>query len=113
MDSFIRHKIEDNNIEKSYVGFKVRGSIYYLQGGVVDEGKNDPRPLYKANKEVLAKAFGSGNCSEITSDTNYDYYSCSNDSLSALAYSYGTVSSWTTRFFCAVRGVGDSYCQGH
>jgi hypothetical protein len=109
-DAFIRHKVENNTISQSYVGFKVGGTIYYLRGGAGDEGKTDPRPIYKANKDELDKAFGASNCTEYTTTANYDYYRCSNGSLSAIASSDGAMSAWGDSFRCYVYFDGYSNC---
>ena len=112
-DFFIRHKIENYTISQSYVGFKVGGKIYYLRGGAGDEGITDPRPIYKANKNELDKAFGSGNCNENTSNDTFDYYRCSNGSLSAFAHSGGIVNAWVDGFHCYVNVSGNSICSGY
>jgi hypothetical protein len=109
-NTFIRHKMNGNNIEKSYVGFKVGGTIYYLRGGAGDEGRNDSRPIYKDNKDELDKAFGSTNCIE-TNYTNYSYYRCSNDYVSSFVGSSGNVYATGANFECVVDVGGSSGCS--
>jgi hypothetical protein len=110
-DTFIRHKVDSNNIiVESYVGFKLGGKIYYLRGGAGDEGRNDSRPIYKDNKDELDKAFGSTNCIE-TNYTNYSYYRCSNDYVSSFVGSSGNVYATGANFECVVDVGGSSGCS--
>ena len=108
---FIRHKVENNTITESYLGFEAVEKIFYLRGGAGDEGKNASRPIYTANKDELDKIFGSINCTEYTINSGFDYYQCSNDIMTALVRSSGTVRAWNDNFHCFVFNSGYSNCD--
>ena len=108
---FIRHKVENNIIIESDIGFKIGEAIYYLKGGVKNEGKTDPRPIYKANKDVLDEAFGASNCTEYYY-SSYDLYECSKSSFIARASSNGSLDVGKSSARCAFVGAStrDSGC---
>ena len=112
-DFFLRHIIENNKISKSFVGFKIGETIYYLRGCVF-EGKAESRPIYTANKKILDKTFGSSNCSETSSNsynTNYDYYRCTKGSMTGYASSRGSVDISVGNNYCDVDANSFSQCH--
>ena len=63
---FFMHKVADEIITQSYIGFILNENVYYLRGG--DNGSN-----FENNKAILQTAFGEANCFE-----NTGFYACEN-----------------------------------
>ena len=97
-DFFIRHKIENDVITESYVGFVRNGTTYYLKGG--DNGTS-----YSTNVGTLTTAFGIGNCTDYSSS-----FQCGSSGLGAGAYDYGSVGANAGDLNCYVDDSGESSC---
>ena len=103
---FLRHKLTNNIITESYVGFVLNNQDYYLKGG-------DGGDSYETNKETLLSAFGSSNCQVDRScglGEDCQYTECTMSTLSARAYSNGRVYASTGGRECCVYGGGSSHC---
>ena len=113
-DFFIRHRIENDLVSESYVGFILNNNVYYLRGAgatynTQTSSYNNDSPYYESNKATLINAFGSSNCSEYV-DGDYKSYSCSSSGLSASANSFGYVHAGDDDAGCYVSDAGSSYC---
>lgn len=109
---FLRHTISGDTILESFVGFVVEGEVYYVQGGIPEEGSY---PVFEANKAILQEAFGSENCSEwIRDDGKYKNITCSNTERGAFAASDGYICASeidSVTCECYVHGGGDASCN--
>lgn len=114
---FLKHKLSNNIVTESYLGFVVTNAMaesnpgmtagtYYLRGGV-DEYMDSNKPFYNANKETLFSAFGSSNCTASTTTT-----SCEVPGLHAAAATFdGNIAAYVDdNNICFVNG-GNSYCS--
>ena len=112
---FLKHKISNNIVVESYIGFVVTEDLaqnnpgmtagtYYLRGGI-PEMVSSEKPIYDENKATLLSAFGSSNCTEGSSDIG-----CSVPDLNAAAATIGNIATYTNdNTICFVNG-GVAYC---
>ena len=125
---FLKHKIENNVVTESYVGFIITEEMannnpgmtagtYAIRG--LDTHDNDDNckpeyydsvndkcinPYYEANKEVLLTAFGSSYCTESSS-----LFSCNASNFNVDDYLNGYVNSSYQSYDCDVDYNGASY----
>ena len=108
---YLKHTIVNDIVTESYVEFVVtptmaqansgmKAGTYYLKGG-------DNGAAYTTNKATLTTAFGSGNCTDNSSD-----FACSVSGLRAYAYSDGGVrAAVVAGAACSVGIDGASTCR--
>ena len=100
--SFLRHKIVNNQVAESVVGFVYNSNVYYNLDSI----------YYEQNKATLLSAFGSNNCTEDFSGSNPHEYDCtiSGTNIHARAYSYGDVDAYNSNWCCYVEADNSSKC---
>ena len=119
---FLRHKISNDIVTESYVGFKITSEMaaanpgmvpgtYYLRGGAGNESSSEEKPIYEANKEIIKEAFGYSTDSTRCIETS-TYFSCALDSLFASISKEGGAGSGDPVWGCYIFGEGNSYCGG-
>ena len=65
--TFLRHKIQNDIIISSQVGFLLNNIVLYLQGGINENDLSNPK-VYESNKEIIIKEFNRSNCEIDSSD---------------------------------------------
>ena len=101
---FLRHKLANNVVSESYVGFVINSQDYYLKGG-------DGGASYATNKSTLLSAFGSSNCQVDASCGEVCQYTyCSLSGLHAVARSDGYVDANVGSDGCSVSDDSSSRC---
>ena len=109
---FLRHKIKNNVISESYVGFVLNGQDYYLRGAgaTCSSGNNyyGDSPYYETNKETLLSAFGNSNCDV---DDSFPCVECTLSGLSLYADPFGKVGASIDDCGCNINPDGSSACS--
>ena len=106
---FLKHKLENNIITETYVGFVYNNNDYYLHGIAPDDFSISP--YYEENSYILANVFRS-NCREYPACAGSCYYTEGSDAgITAVAFSHGTVNATDGEFTCYHGDDGGySYC---
>ena len=108
---YLKHKVTNNIVTKSYVCFNVTAAMvttyggmtageYCLEGGV-------GTTAYTRNRNTLTKAFGPSHCIDFTNT-----YNCSVSELQSNADNTGYVIAALGTNYCDVHADGDSDCNG-
>ena len=99
---FSKVVLNNNIINKLYVGFLYKDNVYFIQGGGQTYNEeastyNPDTPYYEKNKATLKNAFGESNCNEDTRD-GITYYFCKDliEKVSAQASNAGVVHATNT-----------------
>ena len=99
--AFLRHRVKNNIIKETYLGFVYNNNIYYLRGAKVNGGTN---PYFTDNINVLINAFGAANCS-----VDYNSYCVCTDQATGLTVN--TISDGHNSVnLCHTSGDGTSRC---
>ncbi|MBQ6497601.1 MAG: hypothetical protein IJI58_02670 [Bacilli bacterium] len=98
---FLRHKITNNQVESTEVGFIYENNEYYLTGGI-NEAAEENRPIFSANNVVITGLGGSCNTSRCTLSKN---------GFVAYATLQGQAYAYNDEWRCDVAVDGSSYCQ--
>ena len=117
---FLKHKMIDDKIGESYVGFIYKGKDYYLRGfgAVLDEEETRNKgynvfssfsPFYDSNKIILDNIFGEDGCWE-NSYVNGIKYTCLSDIIDVNVYNDGTVCVFSGDGVCCIYSNGSSEC---
>ena len=120
---FLRHKISNDIVTESYVGFMITSEMaaanpgmvagtYYLRGGEEDESSSEEKPIFEANKEIIKEAFGYSNNPSRCQEQS-DYFNCSVSGLFAYTTSSVSVESGDLAWTCYVSREGKSYCGAY
>ena len=117
LPAVLAHIIKDGVISESYIAFEMNNKVYYLRGGVSENGASDT-PIYDENKKVLKDAYGnlwSDYCTEYT-----DQFSCSYNGFTQYISLSGCgaggcieVSSTDSGKYCYVYDTRNSNCGGY
>ena len=98
---FTKHKIVNNSVSSSSLGFVLNSTPYYIR-------TDSSNSYFDISRRVLNKAFGSEKCHDYNS-----YSSCfdNNIGLYAFIYSHGKVEvSNSMQYNCSGSADGDYYC---
>ena len=108
---FMKHKVVNNKVVESYVGFVLNGYDYYLQGSATAHQDID-NPYYAKNSEILRKIFGNDNCVIGLSYNDKEEMTCSSDNLSVYIEEkdYYKISVNDGDFGCRFISEGSSTC---
>ena len=111
-NSFLRHRIKNNQVVQSDVGFVYNNNVYYLIGGgaTYDSSTgiyNSDSIYYETNQATLQTAFGSSNCS-VNGDNHS--YTCSVSSFYAFTSDDGNVYINALPWTCVSAEDGYSFC---
>ena len=116
--TFLRHRIINNQVVQSDVGFVYNNNVYYLISGGATynstiEYYNSDSIYYAQNKITLQDALGSSNCAEYLNN-EIPYYHCSvsigDDYIISNVYANGTVIAYSHLSHCVVDEDSISNC---
>ena len=113
-NQFLRHRIENDQVVETAIGFVYNSNVYYIIGGgathITGNLYADDSPYYESNKATLQTAFGSSNCSEHVNG-DYKVYTCSVSGVYTDANTVGSVEVVDNLWGCGIFYDGFSRCD--
>ena len=113
---FLKHKISNNVITESYVGFEYNGNIYYIRAYKSNPNSSTDNPYYENNKQILQNAFGVSKCTESIAYNNNASYECTDNVVivrtltNGIASAYNSYTSDHNTYICYIDYSGYSRC---
>ncbi len=109
----IKHRVNNNTVVDSFMGFYDGISVYFLRGGGATYNSqtntyNNDSPYYNSNKNFLLNLLGDSNCNTNAScGENCTYTTCNNGTV---LYPNGKIAAGWYDYECVIEADGSSYC---
>ena len=105
---FLKHKISNNIVVESYIGFILNNNLYYLKGDINEDN-------FETYKDKIKSYFGASNCTEeeelrkISCSSQTDPVEAGLDLLHNSMYVISPIENQTTIFACTIRLSDTTY----